>query len=164
MRWARPRRSSRSTISGEPERRSRILQVRLHKDAKIDLIKSVPLFSRCTKKELAAIAAEAEEIELPEGKNLTSQGEHGREFVVIIDGSADVIKNGHRINRLGSGDFLGEIALFSGASRTATVTTTSGSRLLVLTDRAFRRVTKEMPSIRASVLKALSERLQADAL
>src|SRR5215203_1798036 len=122
--------------------------MRLHKNAKIELLKSVPLFSRCTKKELGAIAAESDELFLPEGAELTKQGGHGREFMVIVDGSADVQRDGRRINQLGSGDFLGEIALLSDAPRTASVTTTSATRLLVLTDRAFARVTDEMPSIR----------------
>jgi CRP/FNR family cyclic AMP-dependent transcriptional regulator len=138
--------------------------MRLRKNAKIDLIKSVPLFSSCSKKELEAISSQADELTLPTGKTLTKQGDRGREFMVIVDGSAEVRKNGRKVNTLGSGDFLGEIALISGGPRTATVTTTSESDLLVLTDRAFRQLTKQMPSIHASVLKALSERLQADAL
>ncbi len=138
--------------------------MRLHKNAKIELLKRVPLFSRCTKKELEAIAAESDELFLPEGSELTRQGGHGREFMVIAEGSADVKKNNRRINQLGSGDFLGEIALLSDAPRTATVTTTSPTRLLVLTDRAFVRVTGSMPSIQASVMKALSERLHADSV
>jgi CRP/FNR family cyclic AMP-dependent transcriptional regulator len=136
----------------------------LRKNAKIELIKGVPLFSSCSKKELAAIAAQADELVVPEGKTLTKQGDRGREFMVIVDGSAEVRKNGRKVNTLGSGDFLGEIALISGGPRTATVTTTSESDLLVLTDRGFRQLTRQMPSIHASVLKALSERLQADAL
>lgn len=138
--------------------------MRLHKNAKIELIKSVPLFSRCTKRELAALALEADEVILPEGTVLTKQGASGREFIVIVEGAAVVKKNGRTINRLGAGDFLGEIALISGAPRTATVATTAQTRMLVLTDRAFRRVTKEMPSVQGNVLEALSERLQADAL
>ena len=136
----------------------------LRKNAKIELIKKLPLFSHCTKKELTAVAAEADELTLPEGKALTTQGQRGHEFMVIVDGSADVRKNGRRINTLGAGDFLGEIALISGSPRTATVVTTSETDVLVLTDRACRRLTKTMPSIQGSVLKALSERLQADAL
>lgn len=138
--------------------------MRLHKNAKIELLRQVPLFSRCSKKQLAALAAEADELTLPEGKVLSRQGQQGREFVVIVDGSAEVTKNGRRINRLGPGDFLGEIALISGAARTATVTTTSETRLLVLTDRGFRRVTGEIPSLNATLLEAMSERLQSHAL
>jgi CRP/FNR family cyclic AMP-dependent transcriptional regulator len=137
--------------------------VRLRKNAKVELLKKVPLFSRCTKKELEALAAETDELDVPAGKPLTQQGDRGREFMVIVAGAADVTKNGRRINRLEAGDFLGEIALISGAPRTATVTTTSESLLLVLTDRGFRRVIQKMPSVQASVMRALSERLQADA-
>ena len=136
----------------------------LRKNAKIELIKSVPLFSSCSKKELEAIAAQADELVVPSGKALTKEGDRGREFMVIVDGAAEVRKKGRRLNLLGSGDFLGEIALISGGPRTATVTTTSETDLLVLTDRAFEQLTKKMPSINASVLKAVSERLQADAL
>jgi CRP-like cAMP-binding protein len=136
----------------------------LRKNAKIELIKSVPLFSSCSKKELEAIAAQADELVVPAGKTLTKEGDRGREFMVIVDGAAEVRKKGRKVNTLGSGDFLGEIALISGGPRTATVTTTSEADLLVLTDRAFRQLTRQMPSINASVLKAVSERLQADAL
>jgi CRP-like cAMP-binding protein len=138
--------------------------MRLRRNAKIELLRSVPLFSRCTRRELDALAAGADELDVPAGKALTRQGERGREFVVIVEGAADVRKNGRRVNRLGPGDFLGEIALVSGAPRTATVTTTEPSRLLVLSDRTFRRVVREIPSVQASILRALSERLQADAL
>jgi CRP/FNR family cyclic AMP-dependent transcriptional regulator len=138
--------------------------MRLHKNAKIELIRNVPLFAHCTKKELAAIAAQADELTLPADRVLVRQGERGREFVVIADGSADVRRNGRRINRLGAGDFLGEIALLSGGPRTATVTTTSKTRVLVLTDGAFKRVTAELPSVLTRLLAALSERLHADAL
>jgi CRP/FNR family transcriptional regulator, cyclic AMP receptor protein len=138
--------------------------MRLRKDAKIELIRQVPLFSRCTKKELAALAALADEVSLQAGTKLTRQGETGREFVVIADGAADVTQDGRTINHLGAGDFVGEIALLSGKPRTATVTTTEASRVLVLTDRAFRRVTRELPSVQANILAALSERLHADSI
>lgn len=137
--------------------------MRLHKNAKIELIRRVPLFSHCTKKELGAIAAQADELALPEGKKLVRQGERGREFVVIVDGAADVHRDGRKINQLGRGDFLGEIALLSGAPRTATVTTTSPTRILVLTDSAFRRVTAELPAVQTRLLAALSARLHDDA-
>ena len=138
--------------------------MKLRKNTKVELIKKAPLFSQCTKKELEAIATYADELTLPEGKELTKQGARGREFVVIVEGSADVRKNGRRVNRLGAGDFVGEIALLSGAPRTATVTTTSPTRILVLTDSAFKRVTEQAPSVHLSVLAALSQRLHADAL
>jgi CRP/FNR family transcriptional regulator, cyclic AMP receptor protein len=138
--------------------------VKLRKGGKEQLIQSVPLFSRCTRRELSALATEADELTLPEGKELTRQGERGREFMVIVEGSASVSKNGRTVNQLGAGDFIGEIALIADVPRTATVKTTSETTVLVLTDRAFKRVAEKIPTVHASLLAALSERLQADAI
>jgi CRP-like cAMP-binding protein len=138
--------------------------MRLRKSAKEELIKSVPLFSQCSRKELAALAHEADELTVPEGKELTRQGERGREFMVIVDGCAKVVKDGQTVNELGPSDFLGEIALLSDVPRTATVTTTRETTILVLTDRAFRRVADQIPSVHESLLAALTARLSPDAL
>ncbi len=136
----------------------------LRKNAKVELLKKVPLFSHCSKSQLGAIAAQSDELSVPAGRTLTKQGDRGREFLVIFEGAAEVRKNGRKVAALGPGDFLGEIALITGAPRLATVTTTAPSRLLVLTDRAFRQVLQSVPAVQSSLLKALSERLQADSL
>jgi CRP/FNR family transcriptional regulator, cyclic AMP receptor protein len=133
--------------------------VALRKDAKIDLIKQVPLFAQCSRKELAEVASIADEIDLPAGKELIREGGRGREFFVLLDGTVDVRKNGRRINELKSGDFFGEIALVSDAPRTATVTTSSPVRALVVTDRSFRTLLRHSPSIQLKVLQALADRL-----
>jgi CRP/FNR family cyclic AMP-dependent transcriptional regulator len=136
----------------------------LRKDAKIELIKRVPLFERCSKRELAMVAAVADELDVGPGTMLTREGAAGREFVVLVDGTAEVTRGGQKINELAGGDFLGEIALVSGRPRTATVTTTSNARMLVVTDRAFGRLLDESPSIQLKVLRALADRLSADAV
>ena len=86
-------------------------------DRKLDLIKHVPLFSHCSKQELKQIASVADEIDLPAGKVLTREGDRGREFFVLIEGTAEVQKDGEQIRTLGPGDFLGEIALVSRTAR-----------------------------------------------
>lgn len=94
--------------------------MRLRRNAKIEFIRKVPLFARCTKRKLEAIAAEATELAVAIGKTLTTQGERGREFVVIADGTADVTRGGDLIAQLRPSDFVGEIALISDEPRTAT--------------------------------------------
>jgi len=133
-------------------------------DRKLDLIKHVPLFSYCSKQELNQIASVADEIDLPAGKVLTREGDRGREFFVLIDGTAEVQKDGVRIRTLGPGDFLGEIALVSREPRTATVTTTSAVEALVITDQAFAALLDHMPSVEKAVLEALADRLAPDHL
>ena len=131
----------------------------LHRNEKVELIKRAPLFWNCTRRELQQIAQLADEIDLREGKEMTRQGERGREFFVLLEGDADVIKDGRTINTLGSGDFFGEIALVSDTPRTATVKATSPVRALVITDRAFRRLLKDQPEIQGKVLAAVAARL-----
>ncbi len=139
--------------------------MKLGDNTKIDLIKSVPLFSGASKSELAEIAAIADEVDLPAGKTLIKEGETGREFFVLVDGTADVTQGGKKIGRImGPGDFFGEIALISKAPRTATVTTTSPVRALVITDRAFRQLLEHSPQIAVVALTALAERLAPDSI
>jgi CRP/FNR family transcriptional regulator, cyclic AMP receptor protein len=133
--------------------------MRATKGKKVDLIRRVPLFSKLSRKGLEAVASVADEMDLPEGKALTKEGERGREFFVLLEGSADVHQDGERIRTLGEGDFLGEIALVTKLPRTATVTTTSPVRALVITDRDFSSLLKRSPEIGQGVLEALGERL-----
>ena len=136
----------------------------LRKNAKIELIKRVPLFSHCSKKELGLVAQIADEIDLPEGKTLMREGDRGREFFVLVEGSADVRKRNRKVNTLGGGDFFGEIALVSQRPRTATVTTSSPVRALVVTEQSFRSLLKDAPDVQRKVLQALADRVAADSL
>ena len=138
--------------------------MRLRKNTKMELLQAVPLFASCSKTELERIASLADELDLADGATLIREGERGREFLVIVNGTVRVTKGGKKIRDLGSGDFIGEVALVSDVPRTATVTATSPVRLLVVTDRAFRGLIEEMPSIATKVLQSLGERLHADAV
>jgi CRP/FNR family cyclic AMP-dependent transcriptional regulator len=131
----------------------------LARDAKLDLLRSIPLFCDCSRSELREIALVADEIAVPSGTALTREGETGMELVVIVDGEASVTRRGRKINTVGSGDFVGEIALVSDTPRTATVRTTTPTEALVLTRRDFRTLMKRMPSIQLKVLDALARRL-----
>jgi CRP/FNR family cyclic AMP-dependent transcriptional regulator len=133
--------------------------MRLHRNQKVELIRKVPLFAQCSKRELEQIASIADEIDLAEGKQLMREGAPGREFFVILEGTADVSQQDALVNTLGSGDFFGEIALIHQGPRTATVTTTSPVRALVVTERSFRRLVEESPEIERKVLEAAVERL-----
>ena len=138
--------------------------MRLGGNQKIDLIRKVPLFARCSRTELKEIALLADEIDLHEGTEMTRQGAPGREFFVLLDGTADVKKNRRRVNTLGPGDFFGEIALVSREPRTATVIATSPVRALVITDRSFRRLLDDAPQVQTKVMEAMAERLAPETL
>jgi CRP-like cAMP-binding protein len=133
--------------------------MRLRQNEKVELIRSVPLFQHCSKKEIADVARLADEIDLPEGKVLTREGQPGHEFFVLVDGSATVVRNGRKVATMGPGSFFGEIALIRRVPRTATVTATAPVRALVIEARAFRGLIERTPSISLKVLEALAERM-----
>ena len=135
----------------------------LRRDAKVELLKKVPLFTDCSKTELRALAKTADELDLREGTVMTREGRPGREFFVLVDGSALVTKKGQKVAELKGGDWFGEIALLADTPRTATVTATSAVDVLVITDRRFKTVVETMPSIALKVLSSVSERLTQDA-
>ena len=138
--------------------------MRLGSDKKVELIRKVPLFSHLSRKQLAQVAKVADEIDLREGKEMTREGAPGREFFVILEGSADVRKGGRKINSLKPGDFFGEIALVTSVPRTATVAATSPVRALVVTDRSFRHLLEESPDIKTRVMQAMAARLAPETL
>ena len=124
----------------------------LAKDRKVELLASVPLFAECSRRELRQIAEAADEVVVPAGTVLTKEGSSGREFIVIVDGAAEVRRRGRKVNELGSGDFLGEIALVSRGPRTATVRTTQPTHALVITAPSFRSLLRRTPSMQWKVL------------
>ncbi len=129
------------------------------KNAKVELLKRVPLFSDCSRRELTEIATIADEIHFPAGRAFMKEGDVGREFVVVVEGTVEVRRAGRRIPLKGDANFFGETALLTGTPRNATVTTTSPVRALVITGRAFGRLLADSPGIQRKILSSLAARL-----
>ena len=81
--------------------------------------------------------------------------------MLIVQGAVEVTRKGRKVNELGAGDFIGEMALISGAPRNATVTTSQDSTFLAVTDREFWDLLERAPDLQISVIKAMGERLQS---
>lgn len=131
-------------------------------NVKVEALRRAPLFEGLSKKELAELARVTEDLQVEPGTVLCREGKMGREFFVIVDGQAEVTKNGKRVATRGAGDFVGEIALLTTRTRTATVTATTPLRCFILTQGDFRRVLDESPRVQLKVMQALAERLAAD--
>lgn len=134
----------------------------LRKDAKVEMIRKVPLFGSCGKTDLRAIASIADEISWPQGRAIAKQGEKGREFFVIVDGAADVSIDGTKVGTLGPGDFFGEMSLLTAQPRAATVTPMTPMRVLVIVDRAFSQLLDREPSIQSKILATVAARAAAN--
>jgi CRP/FNR family transcriptional regulator, cyclic AMP receptor protein len=128
-------------------------------DTKVEALKRAPLFADLSRKELVQLARLADDAEVPEGRVLCREGDRGREFFVLVEGSVDVATKGSRVATLGAGDFVGEISLLEPAPRTATVTAKTPVRFFVLTPKDFRQMLDENPSVERKVLRALARRV-----
>ncbi len=131
-----------------------------HTDQKLELLKRVPLFTGLGKRDIEELGRLTDEVDVPAGHVLMREGGSGDQFFVIIDGSVEIDRGGAKVASLGPGDFLGEIALIDDGPRTATATTASPAKLLVLGHREFHSLMDQFPTIQTSVLQALAKRVR----
>ncbi|HEY3165266.1 MAG TPA: cyclic nucleotide-binding domain-containing protein [Candidatus Limnocylindrales bacterium] len=129
-------------------------------DQKLELLKRVPLLEGLGRKEIEEVGRLVEEIDVPAGQALMREGETGREFYVLVDGTVAIDRGGARIRTLEAGDFFGEIALLAEGPRTATATTESPATVLVLGHREFHSLMDQFPAIRTCVLEAVARRIR----
>lgn len=129
------------------------------RDAKVEALKRASLFDGLSRKQLIELAKVAEDVDFGAGKVLCRQGESGQEFFVIMEGEAEVTKDGKHVATCRAGEFFGEIALIEQVPRTATVTAKTPIRFFVITSQNFLRLLDEQPAIERKVLRALARRL-----
>ena len=131
-----------------------------HTDEKLELLKRTPLLAGLGRKDLEEVGRLADEVDLKVDHVLMREGDVGREFFVIVEGQVRIDKGGRSIRTMGPGEFVGDIALVTERPRTATATTATPCRLLVLGHREFHQLMDQYPSIRLSVLEAMAMRLR----
>jgi aromatic-L-amino-acid decarboxylase len=127
-------------------------------------VSSLRLFSALGARDLDRVARTAREVRIPAGAAIVEQWDVGREFYVIVSGTARVFKDGKPIDDMGPGDFFGELAALEwGASfsypRLATVLATADVRALVLPGPFFNELVRDAPSVGATIRGAVRARL-----
>lgn len=120
----------------------------------------VPLFSMCGKGELRQVARRSTKVNLDEGKVFVEEGSAGREFFVILEGRAEVSREGKPVAELGPGDFVGELSLLDPGPRDATVTALTPVTVMVLTPAEFEAVLKDAPGMTRKLLAGMAYRLR----
>ena len=137
----------------------------MKKDAKIERLSQVPMFSACSRKDLGIIAKYVEELSVDAGTDLIREGDAGREFYIIVEGKASLSRGGREIGVVGPGSYFGELSLLDGQKRDATVTTVAPTELLVIGIREFVTVLEDVPQITRKLLAGMARRLhELDAL
>ena len=131
-------------------------------ESKLDVLKSVPLFSHCSRKSLELVATRTDEVNAAAGRTLIEQGKAGDSFYVLLEGEADVLIDGKHRRTMRAGDFFGEISMLDRGLATATVITRTPARLMVMSHMQFRDAIKGNQELLMQVIAAIADRLRAD--
>ena len=129
-------------------------------DPVVTALGRVPLFGGLSADDLETLATVTSRRPLDVGTVLTTEGEVGTEFYVIERGVVTITAHEQWLRTLGPGDFLGEIAILFGGTRTATAVASEAGSLLVLPKADFLELLAAHTSIEDKILTTASERLR----
>jgi CRP-like cAMP-binding protein len=121
---------------------------------------AIPLFSELLPDEARRLATFATETTVAVGQILMKEGDYSTELIAIEEGTADVIRGGHKIASVGPGDLIGEMGLLTRSPRSADVIATSSMLVMRLTHWEVRRMSRET----VARIEAIVQERRADGL
>ena len=130
-------------------------------DAVVAMLGAVDLFEGLTAADLRRIREAGKEVGFGPGEELTVQGRQGGRFFLILEGEVEISVGGRVRNRLGPGEYLGEISLIDGEPRSASAVAVTPVRTWSLASFTFRPLLRQHPSVAEKILLLLCRRLRA---
>ena len=127
----------------------------------IALLKSTPVFANTSEKSLESMIKSAVEKTVSPGEKVVQQGQGGVGFYLILDGKAEVIKDGKKLAELEAGNFFGELGVIDGQPRTADVVAITETKCWILSQWAMKSIIANHPEVALSMLEELARRLRA---
>jgi CRP/FNR family cyclic AMP-dependent transcriptional regulator len=126
-----------------------------------DDLRELDLFSEASRSELAVITRQLTRLKVKAGRVLVREGEIGNEFMIMVNGMAEVTQGGRSIATIGRGDLVGEMALMDGyghGRRNATVTAITDAEIYAGSPAEFRRIIEAAPSVAEKVKQTVASR------
>jgi CRP-like cAMP-binding protein len=127
----------------------------------VDDLRKIPLFSRLSDADLKFLAAKVDELIVPAGTALITEGMGNHAFFLLVDGEVDVSVGGTHRRTLGPNDFFGEISMMVLNPATATVVTRTPVRAYVMSHLQFLEV-RVLQTVMLQLRSAMGDRLSAD--
>jgi CRP-like cAMP-binding protein len=128
-----------------------------------DLLRTMDIFEALPAEKLETIAQLLRERRLAESELLCRQGDPGDALFIVTGGrirlsTTDPSGNERVLTYFTDGQFFGEMALLTGAPRSATATAETDSQVLVLDKHAFDQLLASDATIMREMLKVVSQR------
>jgi CRP/FNR family transcriptional regulator, cyclic AMP receptor protein len=122
-------------------------------------LRCVPIFHRLPKATLFDVARKAEEVTYPPGAIVVQEGDPGDALYVIAEGTVEVHTHGRVVAKMTAGDFFGEISLFDGEPRSATIVAVDDLVLLKISSADYEALLA-LPYVARAALRSLAERVR----
>ncbi len=127
----------------------------------VEQLKGVPLFARTSARQRKTLAKLGKVLTWQEGSTPIVEGSKGAAFFLLLDGAVDVSRDGQRLARLSSGDFVGEMALLTNEPRNADVTAIETTTVFAFGRPALAAALKTDSRMGLSLLEAMAARQQS---
>jgi CRP/FNR family cyclic AMP-dependent transcriptional regulator len=128
-------------------------------------LRRVSIFSSMTLEQLRVLTSHLEEEHFLKGEVIIQEGDFSQELYIVVTGRVRIVKDygtpqARTLNHLGVGDFLGEMAIFEGAPRSATAVAETETEVLVLSPEKFKQTIYQKPDMAFEIFRELSARLR----
>jgi CRP-like cAMP-binding protein len=127
----------------------------------IALLKRTPIFANTTEKSLESMIKSAVIKTVAPSDKVVQEGQGGVGFYLILEGTAEVRKEGKKLAELTTGNFFGELSVIDGQPRTADVIAVDETKCWILSQWAMKSVIANHPEVALSMLEELAKRLRA---
>ncbi len=127
----------------------------------IALLKDTPIFADTSEKSLESMLKSAVTKTVPAGDKVVQEGQGGVGFYLILEGKAEVVKEGEKLAEIGAGNFFGELGVIDGQPRTADVIALTETKCWILSQWAMKSIIANHPEVALSMLEELARRLRA---
>lgn len=113
----------------------------------VSTLSGYPTFAACSKDDLRALVDAGSDFALPAGWPLVQEGIPADACYVLTSGAARVFLHREQIAELGPGDLVGEMTLYGGGQRRATVTSSARVTGLRIENEPLRDVLAKHPKL-----------------
>lgn len=125
------------------------------------------LFSPLSREDIVELAAGSYERTFHPGDTIIEEGAVDNSLLIISSGVVEVVKQGSRgkevnVDRLGVGNFIGEMSLMTGRPRSATVRALVTVRGIIVPKQAIESILQRNPALSEQIAEKMVERKMQD--